>query len=393
MTGNSAELRYPIPSDGQTLRSGHLHGLALLAVRQSALGAQAGPWGLFVPPGQQPGNCNVVTVKDGLVSVENLAILTATGIALRADRLETKLKSSGDDHSGLTVSWTLPEKAISEDEGAPILLALSLMGAGQAHSVEALGYIAAGANRRAKPNWVATAPLVTLGATPETAAAATELNSALDRIAAATETSARAPAFARLLVRTLLLSCRPFLTTGNPTAVMAKVCESVMSSLALMRAFGTESEAGEAKRLEAEVLPPPSSGADAILRWMVGLCELLDEDGVLNAWLRGSEESLLPLPGFPISVGGAMREFRYAVPKDAARLLRLRFEGDDASNGDAPLFPVILARFGDEPFKRVPLGRADQGFTAAIEPDSGGGNLELRVPVRIEPVVTTVKGT
>ena len=53
----------------------------------------------------------------------------------------------------------------------------------KADATEVLGLIQTGAGRRALPQWIATAPLVTLGGTPETTRAATTLSVALEALA------------------------------------------------------------------------------------------------------------------------------------------------------------------------------------------------------------------
>ncbi|MCS3479383.1 hypothetical protein M2212_006229 [Bradyrhizobium elkanii] len=391
-TGRPPQLTYPIPNNDETLRSEHLHQLAMLAVRQSALGAQAGIWGLYVPPGLAAGACNIVTIGDGVLTVDNLSVLTSSGIAIQAQRLETRLEASATEAAVLTVFWALPERAISPDKPAPLRIGLSLSGVDKADATEVLGRIETGVGRRALLQWIATAPVVTLGGTPETTRAATALSVALEALAEAVHVSARVPLFERLLVRASLMSSRSQLMVGTTTSALAGVCEALMSCLALMRAFGSGGDAKLAQQLEAEMLPPPNNGAEAVLVWMAKTSRQLDGNEAMLTWLRGTVRGLVPIAGFPISIGGSTREFRYAVPKEGPRQLHVTFEIRDNFASTGALYPSVLVRFGGDTFRHLALERSERGFAATVERDGEDGDLELRVPSPIEPIVTINAG-
>jgi hypothetical protein len=386
MADSAGPLRYPVPGNRLPLRSEHLHELALLAIRQSALAAKAGAWGLFLPAGRDPGTCNRVTLTDKEIVVEDLSVLTKGGVAICAPRLQLSIDDSESVEKILLATWSLPPTAKSENEPAPLEIGLSIGQAGdEAHATEELGRITAAAGRRVRRQYLPTAPLITLGATPEAAQLVVKVSQSLERLAALLEKSVRASPFERLSLRARVLACRPSPISGSPTAVLARVSGGVLMVLAMMRAFGTETEAQVALQLEVAVAPPAGDSAERLLRWMEKLCELLAETGPVVGWLRNVQQVLRPLEGFPIAVGGVLREFRYAVPEDAESPLHLGFDST------LTLPPTVWIRLGGAGFKPLELESSANGFTAPIEIDANTATLAVRVPLGVDPVVTVTE--
>ena len=99
-------LRYPIPRDGQLLKSEHLHDQTLFGLAEAGLGLR-GVWGFFRAPDLSDEDWpNEILVERGALVIRNLALLSPDGLVLRgSEELREPFPGGGGT---VRVVWKLP---------------------------------------------------------------------------------------------------------------------------------------------------------------------------------------------------------------------------------------------------------------------------------------------
>ena len=102
--------RYPIPPDGEVLHAHHLKGQTLFTLRQAGR-VLGGAWGFFRPADLEA-TANRIHLDDREVVIENLALVSPGGFALRADELRRPLTG---ESATMHLTWVLPEGEAGTD--------------------------------------------------------------------------------------------------------------------------------------------------------------------------------------------------------------------------------------------------------------------------------------
>ena len=154
--------RYPIPPDGEVLHAHHLKDQTLFTLRQAGR-VLGGAWGFFRPADlEAAATANLIHLDDGEVVIENLALVSPGGLALRANKLRSRLTG---ESATMHLAWVLPESEAGTDREARVKLTLP---ANAAPTPGAPEEAQIGRVRAANPAEITlTAPALGLDATPE----------------------------------------------------------------------------------------------------------------------------------------------------------------------------------------------------------------------------------
>ncbi len=367
---------YPIPANDKVLKTEHLRALALFVVQQAGLMARDGGYG-FVRPAPAGGRGpNDIIVEKGQVRVEGLAVLSRHGIAIVGDPPPLRL-NDGRPFT-LLARWKLPPHA-PDNATAPAEVTLARQGDGGAYDAEVeLAHISPVAN----PPVLLRAPLLSIDATKQSAAAARALRDRLAKLGPLIEAASRENPSARGLVGAELRSAAQSVDP-SPLAVLERVAAILRQCAMIVRLEeGDSAELVIALERASTLRPTTDDGfwpASAWIDWIDGACRLLDIQGALVAWLRGPHGQL-SLAGVPKHHAADIYSFSYALDGISATELRLTVTGDEA------LRAPVQFRLDQGILKDIQLQASGDGFEARIA--VGDAKLiEILAPKEIKPVL------
>ena len=294
MRGRSMD--YPIPPDGQVLRSSHLRGQTLFALIEAGR-ARRGIWGFFRPTQDGSGAApNRIQVSNGQLVIHNLAVVSPDGFTLRAAETPPKSVWIGGK---VRLAWKLPEHASNQD--GRVGTDIEIVSAGDSRLNEpgafVIGEIVAAENRGDIPQFAATAPALGLDAAESLAEAWEELGGALHSLADAVAKSPRGLPFERSLVRAALDGIRAIPKETEPRQAMKELKGALVRLADFIKAY--EGGKGAVEETEGWCARVEDCRLDAD-KGLTLLCESLqrlaaaDREEIVR-WLEAEEPSPLEL--------------------------------------------------------------------------------------------------
>lgn len=367
---------YPVPANEKVLKSEHLRGLALFAIRQAGLATSDGAYGFFCPAQRQRSDYNIVSFERGEVRVEGLAVLGRDGIAVIGEPGVLQVKE--DRSFTLVARWTLPQYA-PDDGPVPAVVTLAREGDPGDFDVEVE---VARITPRGNPSVLLRAPLLSIEATRDSAAAARALRANLANLAPLVETTSRQHPGMRALVGAEMRSAAQSIDP-DPLSVLERVAAILRTCAAMVRledGAGAELTTGF-ERLSSRhaVAEDGIATASAWIAWVNDAASLIDLQGEFAGWLRGAHGEV-PLSGEPENHSDRIYRFTYALAGINAQTLRLIVSGDADMRGQ-----VQFRLDGGEIRNAVVVAGAD-GFEARIIPGTAR-LIEILAPLPVKPVL------
>jgi len=367
---------YPIPANDKVLKTEHLRGLALFVVQQAGLAVRDGGHGFFRPALSGGRDSNDVIVEKGEVRVEGLAVLSRHGIAIVGD--PPPLRLNDGRAFTLLARWKLPPHA-PDDAAAPAEVTLARQGDGGVFDAEVeLAHISPVTN----PPVLLRAPLLSIDATKQSAAAARSLRDRLAKLGALIEAASRQNPSVRGLVGAELRSAAQSIDL-SPLAVLERVAAILRQCATVVRLEeGDSAELVIALERASARRPTTEDGfwpASAWIDWIDGAGRLLDTQGAVAAWLRGSH-GRLALAGGPEHYAADIYRFTYALDGISAAELRLTVTGDEA------LRAPVQFRLDQGNLNDLQLQAGGDGFEAKITV-SDAKLIEILAPLKSKPVL------
>jgi hypothetical protein len=371
---------YPIPGDDEILRTRHLRALALMTIRQAALAAQAGGWGFFLPADLKPGTANRIVRDNSGYAIQNLAVLTRVGLAIRHNELRIPAEHIAGNQ--IKVSWAVPAHAKPDD---PVPLAIRLV-AGEDKTdddgaSEVLGSIALDGN--GKPRLASAIPFLSSGATPECWEAVKTVADLLKGLAEAMESTKRGDAYVRAATRARLLACATAMQRWDVpmTQVVIAIREALAGLVAIVEAYADGAISPQERReIAASVESSDTVDEKTPVNWLLLLPLQFGDGGPVIKWLKTPGDGLQARTTSHIS-GGCI-ERAYAIGSAPAEQLLIRFD----VRGHVPP-RVEIWTDQKKTFDTLPLEYTGRGFQASRNAKEFGAELRLRVFGDAEPDV------
>lgn len=377
---------YPIPDNGQILETRHLRALALMTIGQAALAAQAGGWGFFLPAGLKPGTVNRLSGDQSSPVIENLAVLTRTGLAIRRQQLSVPVSNVGAGK--VKVIWAVPDHAEPND-ATPLHIRLVPEGdlTGDDGVCETLGSIVF---KDGEVQLKSEVPVLSPGATPDCWSAFTKAAELLKQLAKSIESTTRGSPYVRAATRARLLACAHAIRPDSPMAqVVTAIYEALAGVLAMIEAYaGGAISAPEREKIAGIVTPPEKCDATTLVGWLQGLRVPFDDKKPVMKWLNTRDEELQASESRHIS--GDWVEHVYAFDNDQTGRLLVFFGVTGERTIPPP--PQVQIRDLAGVFVSLALEVTDDGFQAERNTDELGGKLRLRVHGDAKPVVRLLGG-